>query len=288
LTPAGQSWHVIAIHPVRRTRCRLEIAGYRSEANILENGVTQSEIIAILAETCGWLGVGFSLFAFHSKTMIPLRWATIVANVLTILWNLHTGNGPSLVLNALLLPLNILRLREMYKLIADVRKANEASSREAIDFDWLKPYMREVDFAAGTFIFRKGDKADAVYVIGEGQVALTELGVILGPGSLMGEMGLFASGNRRMSGASCMSAVRAWRISYEEFEQLYFQNPEFGFHIMRMMMRRMESNLARFSGQKFAAPSAGAAPQAPGGAQAPGAAQASGAAQGYGQGPAPI
>ena len=238
--------------------------------------MTQSEIIAILAETCGWLGVGFSLFAFHSKTMIPLRWATIVANILTILWNLHTGNGPSLVLNALLLPLNILRLREMYKLIADVRKANEASSREAMDFDWLKPYMREVDIAAGTFIFRKGDKADAVYVIGEGQVALTELGVILGPGSLMGEMGLFASGNRRMSGASCMSEVRAWRISYEEFEQLYFQNPEFGFHIMRMMMRRMESNLARFSGQKFAVPATGAAPQAPG------------AVQGYGQGPAPI
>lgn len=226
--------------------------------------MTQSEIITTLAHVCGWIGVALSLFAFHSKTMIPLRWATIAANVFTILWNLHSGNVPSIVLNALLLPLNILRLREMYKLIADVRKANEASSREAIDFEWLKPYMREVDFKAGAFIFSKGETADAAYVIGDGQVALTELGVILGPGSLMGEMGLFASGNRRMSGASCMSDVRAWRISYQEFEQLYFQNPEFGFHIMRMMMRRMENNLARFSGQKFATPAAAPSPQAPG------------------------
>ena len=51
-----------------------------------------------------------------------------------------------------------------------------------------------------------------------------------------------------MSGARCVSDVRAWRITYSEFEQLYFQNPQFGFHIVRLMVRRMESNLARFSG----------------------------------------
>ena len=212
----------------------------------------------IIATICGWSAVAASLYAFHSKAMIPLRIAIIVANCLSIVWGVHSGNMPNLVLNCLLLPLNILRLREMYHLIADVRKANNSASHEPIDYEWLKPYMREVAFTAGQSIFRQGENADAAYVIGEGQVALTELGVILGPGSLMGEMGLFSSGNKRMSGANCMSDVRAWRISYSEFEQLYFQNPQFGFHIMRLMVRRMETNLARFAGEKFAAPAAAA------------------------------
>lgn len=215
-----------------------------------------SSAFHIFATVCGWGAVLASLYAFHSKTMIPLRMAIILANVLSIVWGVHTGNMPNLVLNCLLLPLNFLRLREMQTLIADVRKAN----REPLDYDWLKPYMREVDFAAGEQIFGKGDEADAAFVIGEGQVALPELGVLLGPGSLMGEMGLFTTGNKRVSGARCVSNVRAWRINYSEFEQLYFQNPQFGFHIVRLMVRRMENNLARFSGPRRPLGSGGPAP----------------------------
>ncbi len=217
-----------------------------------------SSAFHIFATVCGWGAVLASLYAFYSKTMIPLRMAIILANLLSIVWGLHTGNLPNLVLNCLLLPLNILRLREMQTLIGDVRMAN----REPLNYDWLKPYMREVDLQAGQTIFSKGDEADAAYVIGEGQVALPELGVLLGPGSLMGEMGLFTSGNKRVSGARCVSNVRAWRITYSEFEQLYFQNPQFGFHIVRLMVRRMESNLARFSGPRRAPDAGGPAPAA--------------------------
>lgn len=212
-----------------------------------------------IATICGWSAAAISLFAFYSKTMIPLRIAIIIANVLAIVWGLHTWNMPNLVLNCLLLPLNVLRLREMYKLIADVRQAN----RDPLDYEWLKPYMREIDFKAGAVIFNRDDTADAAYVIGEGQVALPELGVILGPGSLMGEMGLFTSGNKRVSGARCMGDVRCWKITYSEFEQLYFQNPQFGFHIVRLMVRRMENNLARFSGPRPAAAGNPPAPNPP-------------------------
>lgn len=214
----------------------------------------------IFAHVCGWLAVAASLYAFYSKTMIPLRLAIIAANILSIVWGVYTLNMPNLILNCLLLPLNILRLREMQKLISDVRAAN----REPIDYDWLKPYMREIDYEAGATIFRKGDDADAAYVIGEGQVALPELGVILGPGSLMGEMGLFTSGNKRVSSATCVGQVRAWRITYSDFEQLYFQNPQFGFHIVRLMVRRMETNLARFSGPRRTPAGSGSGAATPG------------------------
>ena len=223
-------------------------------------------MIDIIVNVFGWGAVAVSLFAFFSKTMIPLRIAIIAASCLSIVWAWFAGIWPILALHCLLLPLNILRLREMRLLIAEVRQAD--SEAGTVDFAWLKPYMHEVTFAAGDSIFRQGEEADSAYVIGEGQVALTELGVILGAGNLMGEMGLFSSGNKRMSGAHCMSEVRAWRISYLDFEQLYFQNPQFGFHIMRLMVRRMESNLARFAGQKFATQGAAAAPPAPGAPQA--------------------
>ncbi|MGE3244978.1 MAG: Crp/Fnr family transcriptional regulator [Beijerinckiaceae bacterium] len=219
----------------------------------------QSDAFHVFATICGWAAAAASFYAFHSKTMIPLRVAIIAANALSIVWGLHTMNLPNLVLNIGLLPLNILRLREMRKLVDDVKAAN----REPIDYEWLKPYMREVVFPAGATIFSKDDAADSAYVIGEGQVALPELGVILGPGSLMGEMGLFTAGNKRMSGARCMSEVRTWRITYAEFEQLYFQNPQFGFHIVRLMVRRMENNLARFSAPRPPTAGGTAAPHAP-------------------------
>lgn len=210
-------------------------------------------MLEFVAYIFGWLASAASLFAFWSKTMIPLRIATIIANLLSIVWGLYAHNWPNLILNIVLLPLNIMRLREMQKLVSDVQRA----SRDALDYEWLKPYMRMSEFPAEAVIFAKGDLADAAYVIGEGQVSLPELGIILGPGTLIGEMGLFTQGNKRFSTARCMSDVRAWRITYADFEQLYFQNPEFGLHVVRLMMRRMETNINRFAG-----PRRGAAQQA--------------------------
>ena len=213
-------------------------------------------MLEIFAHVCGWLAAAASLFAFWSKTMIPLRIATIVANVLSIAWGLYAHNWPNLIVNVVLLPLNIMRLREMQKLVSDVQRA----SRDALDYEWLKPFMRMAEYPAGTVMFAKGDVADAAYVIGEGQVSLPELGIILGPGTLIGEMGLFTQGNKRVSTARCMSDVRAWRITYTDFEQLYFQNPEFGLHVVRLMMRRMETNINRFAGPRRAPPAGGAGP----------------------------
>ncbi len=202
-------------------------------------------------ELFAWAAAACSLFAFYSKTMIPLRMAVIAANVFAIVSSIYTHNISNLVGSLILLPLNIVRLREMQQLTSDVRRAH---TRGEIDFDWLKPFMRPIDFKVGASIFEKGENADSAYVIAEGQVSLPDLGVILGPGSLFGEMGLFSSTGKRMSGARAISDVRIYRITYEHFEQLYFQNPQFGLYLVRLMVRRMETNLARQSGQRRPAP----------------------------------
>jgi CRP/FNR family cyclic AMP-dependent transcriptional regulator len=205
----------------------------------------------------GWTAVACSLFAFYSKTMIPLRIAVIAANVFAIIFALYTGNIPNLVGNCIFLPLNIVRLREMQKLTSDVRRAQD---RGDLNFDWLKPFMRPMAVEPGDLIFAKGDDADSAYIVADGQVSLPDLGVILGPGSLFGEMGLFSSTGKRMSSARAMGDVRIYRITYQDFEQLYFQNPQFGLYLVRLMVRRMETNLSRMSSQRRPASGADASP----------------------------
>lgn len=202
-------------------------------------------------ELFGWAAAACSLFAFYSKTMIPLRIAVIAANAFAIVYSLYTLNIPNLIGSSILLPLNIIRVREMQRLTSDVKRAQ---SRGELDFDWLKPFMKPLEFKAGATIFTKGDRADSAYVIADGQVSLPDLGVILGPGSLFGEMGLFSSTGDRMSSARAMGDVRIYRITYQDFEQLYFQNPQFGLYLVRLMVRRMETNLARTSGQRGPVP----------------------------------
>jgi len=198
-------------------------------------------------ELFGWAAAACSLFAFYSKTMIPLRVAVIAANAFAIVYSLYTYNLPNLIGSSILLPLNIVRLREMQRLTSDVKRAH---TRGELDFDWLRPFMKPHELEGGELIFAKGDEADSAYVISEGQVSLPDLGVILGPGSLFGEMGLFSSTGKRMSSARAMGDVRIYRITYQDFEQLYFQNPQFGLYLIRLMVRRMETNLTRMSGAR--------------------------------------
>ncbi len=208
-------------------------------------------------EVFGWAAAACSLFAFYSKTMIPLRIAVIAANAFAIIYSIWSGNIPNLVGSAILLPLNVVRLREMQKLTSDVKRAQ---TRGELDFDWLRPFMKPLELKAGEILFEKGADADSAYVIAEGQVSLPDLGVILGPGALFGEMGLFSSTGKRMSSALGVSDVRIYRITYQDFEQLYFQNPQFGLYLVRLMVRRMETNIARVSGRRRPAPQPEAGP----------------------------
>jgi CRP-like cAMP-binding protein len=64
----------------------------------------------------------------------------------------------------------------------------------------------------------------------------------LEPGAVFGEMALFTAAGRRTASAVCVGDVRLLVITYEQFEQLYFQNPEFGLYLVRLIVRRFEMN----------------------------------------------
>jgi hypothetical protein len=193
------------------------------------------------AEAVGYAASLLVFCTFYMKTMIPLRVVALASNVAFIAYGFLGGLAPVLVLHATLLPLNAVRLLQMRRLIRKVRE----SAQGDFSMDWLVPLMARRALPAGHVLFNKGDEASHLYVVLRGSIHLTELGVRLGPGSLMGEIGVFSPHGRRTATAVCETDVEIASIAAEKVVELYYQNPTFGFHLIQITIRRLLENVDR-------------------------------------------
>jgi CRP/FNR family cyclic AMP-dependent transcriptional regulator len=64
-------------------------------------------------------------------------------------------------------------------------------------------------------------------------------GVLIKPGQLVGEMGLFSQGQQRTDGAICETDVELAQVSEDRIWELFYQNPEFGAYLLRIVMQRV-------------------------------------------------
>lgn len=191
-----------------------------------------------LVDLIGYSAAAFNIYAAVSKTMIRLRAAAIVGNALALTFALYNGALPTILVNAVVLPLNTLRLLDMVKQV----RAVKASAEGDFNIDWLRPFMEKRRLEANETLFSRGDVAERAYFIRSGTVLLPEIGVRLGPGKLFGEMGLISHGNARSQSAVAEGPVDLLCISYSDFKELALQNPEFGFYLMRLIVQRLEAN----------------------------------------------
>ncbi len=192
-------------------------------------------------EAIGYCASLLVFCTFYMKTMIPLRCVAIASNVAFMTYGLVDGLYPVFLLHVVLLPLNVVRLRQIRTLIRQVREA----SRGDMSTEWLLPLVTRHRLGQGEVLFRMGDPANAMYLILSGSVRLAEIGVTLGPSALLGEIGVFAPDNRRTGTAICETEVEIGVISDEKVLQLYYQNPTFGLHLFRLVVRRMLENERR-------------------------------------------
>lgn len=190
-------------------------------------------------ELIGYVGSALMFSTFYMKTMMPLRITAITANVVMITYTALAGVYPVLVLQSALLPLNVWRLLEMRKLVANVRRAAAGD----FDAEALIPFMHRTEVAAGEQLFAAGDESDAMYLVESGAVELVELGVTIGPGALVGEIGLLAPTRVRTATARCTTDSVLHRIDQDEVVRLYYQNPEFAFYLIRLVIRRLLQNV---------------------------------------------
>ena len=194
--------------------------------------------MAYLPEVIGVAAAAASLYAAYSRTIISLRVAAIVANALAMMYSYSHGTYPTFALNAILLPLNSWRLHLMVKLVRDI----ETATKSDMNVDWLLPYTRPKHFKAGDIIMERGAYATEAFYIVSGEVELVELGETFGKGTLLGEIGLFAPDGKRTMTVRCKTDVHAAIIDYDRFKELYFQNPQFGFRLLHLIVARLQSS----------------------------------------------
>lgn len=198
---------------------------------------------AWLIEAIGYCAAAANVFVFVSNTMIPLRLAAITANALFAAYFYLKGYLPLFALNACMVPINVFRLRQMRRLIQDVRQATQAANDGEFDYEWLRPFMKPVQLSEGFTLYRKGDLSEDAFILVHGEIFLIEPQVTLKAGAFFGEMGLFTEENRRTASAVAISDVDLLCVRYDELLELAAQNPQFGFYLMKLMMRRMQQNV---------------------------------------------
>src|SRR5690242_16103702 len=173
------------------------------------------------------------------RTMIPLRIFGILTNIVLIAFSIPSRNYPTGLLHIVLLGLNSYRLHQMLQLVRDVKR----SVNSDLSMDWLKPFMTERKCRAGEILFYKDEKAEDMLYIVSGRFRLVESGIELPVGAIVGELGMLSPSNVRTQSLECIEGGVILSVSYDQVEQLYVQNPAFGFYFLKLASARLFQNL---------------------------------------------
>jgi hypothetical protein len=206
-------------------------------------------------EVFGFTGALFYIATHWMKTMVPLRTLAITSNACLLAYATLHASIPSMLLYGALIPINSTRLVQMLRLVRQVKEASHGD----LNMDWLKPFMSKRHYQAGEILFRRGDRAEEMFYTVGGQFRLIESNIQIGPGQVVGELGLLAPENRRTQSLECVESATVLVISYDKVRELYFQNPQFGFFFLHLISERMFQNIDRLE-RRLEAREAEAAP----------------------------
>jgi CRP-like cAMP-binding protein len=198
-----------------------------------------------VAEAIGYLGIALAVGTSAMRTMIPLRSMSLAASGVFLVYGLVTGVVPTVVVNAILLPLNAARLVQMIRLVREVKR----SAASDLSIDWLKPFMNPRTVREGEVLFRKGEEAACLFYTLQGRFRLRESDREIPVGQLVGEIAFVSPDRCRTQTLECMEAGAILTISYDDIAQLYHQNPSFGFYFLKLTSARLLQNIERLEAE---------------------------------------
>jgi CRP-like cAMP-binding protein len=106
----------------------------------------------------------------------------------------------------------------------------------------LLPLMSRRKVRAGETVFRRGDLSDRLYYIDSGLVKIAESGLEIKPGEIFGEIGVFSPDRFRTATIVAAEDCSLHELTIAKAHELYFQNPAFGFAILRLIIGRLLDN----------------------------------------------
>ena len=194
-----------------------------------------------IANFCALIGAAFYAGTFLMPTMVRLRVFGILSAVFFMAYGLLATAIPTFLMYLLLLPINSVRLFQILKLVKKARIAAQGD----LSIDWLKPFMDTRNYKKGDVLFRKGQKADEMFLITTGKFLVKEIGVELMPGRLMGELGFVTPNNKRTQTVECLEDGAVMTITYDRLLEVYFEYPDFGYFFLRLSSDRLLQNMSR-------------------------------------------
>jgi CRP-like cAMP-binding protein len=84
-----------------------------------------------------------------------------------------------------------------------------------------------------------------MFYIVSGRYRLVESGIELPVGAIVGELGMLSPSNERTQTLECIAPGTVLSVSYRQVEELYVQNPEFGFYFLKLASARLFQNIER-------------------------------------------
>jgi CRP/FNR family cyclic AMP-dependent transcriptional regulator len=197
---------------------------------------TQFEIALLF----GAIGALLLVLSNLMKRMVALRVFALAANAFFIIQFAIEQNWILLVLQASLLSINAYRLWTTRVLLLSLERANADTPIR----DWLLPQMKKKKYKAGHVLFSYGEPAKELYYVQSGTVTSPEFKKSLGPGHLLGEIGLFSKDHARAATVICETDVVCYTMTDEAAYLLYIQNPQIGFYLIRLIIEQLRTELA--------------------------------------------
>jgi len=84
-----------------------------------------------------------------------------------------------------------------------------------------------------------------MFYIVSGRYRLVESGIESPVGAIVGEFGMLSPSNVRTQTLECIADGLILSVTYDQVEQLYVQNPAFGFYFLKLVTARLFENIDR-------------------------------------------
>ncbi len=137
--------------------------------------------------------------------------------------------------------MNTVRLVQFQRLVRDMRNAHSGE----LSIKSLLPYMNRRNMSAGEVLVRRGEKADRLYYLVEGELEIADFNKVLGSGVVVGEIGIFASNQVRTATVVCRSDCKLLELTEQKAREMYFEDRSFGFAVLQLIIQRLTENNER-------------------------------------------
>lgn len=192
-------------------------------------------------EIIGWVAVLATITTYAVRTMLPLRLLALLANLFFLIYGALAPIYPTMVMYALLLPINLYRI---YDIQRTTRQMKDIKPDEKA-FEWLRPLLKPVRMLDGAYVFREGDPANRFFVMLTGEVLLEQTDVTLKGEQIFGEIGFFSDDLERAVSARCIGPCEIMSVDEAAFMRLFNQNPAFGLYMLKLTATRLLESLRR-------------------------------------------